>query len=99
MVGLVLLGLGITLLALGGLGLWRFRTTYDRLQAAGVGDIGGATLVLVGLMVNMGWRATGGIMLVLVLFLIFTGPLSTHAIAKGAFVRREKPTSPERGAP
>lgn len=93
MSGTVLLWLGLTLLLLGGVGMLRFRTPYDRLQAAGVADVGGATLFLVGLVIYTGWEATGGIAILLILFLLFTGPLSTHAIAKGTFVRREKPTS------
>jgi multicomponent Na+:H+ antiporter subunit G len=90
-IGIVLLAAGLTLLLLGGLGMLRFHGPYLRLQAAGVGDIGGTVLFLVGLIVHHGWMATGGIFVVLVLFFVFTGPLSTHAIAKGAFVRGERP--------
>ncbi len=66
----------------------RFRSPYCRLQAAGVADIGGVTLFLLGLILHSGWEATGGIMIALILFLLFTTPLGTHAIAKSAFVRR-----------
>lgn len=91
MIGIVLLAAGLALLFLGGVGVLRLGGPYERLQAAGVGDIGGAVLVLVGLIVHLGWEATGGILVVLILFLVFTGPLSTHAIAKAAFVRGERP--------
>jgi multicomponent Na+:H+ antiporter subunit G len=90
-IGTVLIGVGLGLLLLGGLGTLRFRDPYARLQASGVGDIGGAVLVLVGLVVHLGWEATGGILVVLILFVVFTGPLSTHAIAKAAFMRGERP--------
>jgi multicomponent Na+:H+ antiporter subunit G len=86
--GTVLLFLGLLLLWIGSLGMLRFRSPYCRLQVAGVGDIGGAAVFLVGLLLHSGWEATGGIMIVLLLFLIFTNPLGTHAIAKSAFVRR-----------
>ncbi len=66
----------------------RFRSPYVRLQVAGVGDIGGVTLFLLGLILHAGWEATGGLTIVMVLFLLFTGPLATHAVAKSAFVRR-----------
>jgi len=46
---------------------------------------------LVGLILALGWGATGGILIALIAFLLFTGPLSTHAIAKGAFLRGERP--------
>lgn len=87
-VGEALLALGVALLWVGGLGMVRFRSPYARLQAAGVADVGGAAAFLLGLMLRAGWAATGGLTLVLLLFLLFTGPLATHAIAKGAFVRR-----------
>lgn len=89
--GNVFLVCGLVLLFLGGVGLFRFRGPYERLQASGVSDIGGAVLFLVGLILRMGWSATGGILVALILFFLFTGPLSTHAIAKGAFVRGERP--------
>lgn len=91
MTGSVFLISGLALLFLGGVGLLRFRGPYERLQASGVGDIGGAVLFLVGLILRLGWSATGGILVALILFFVFTGPLSTHAIAKGAFVRGERP--------
>lgn len=91
MTGSVFLISGLALLFLGGVGLLRFRGPYERLQTAGVGDIGGAVLFLVGLILRLGWSATGGILVALILFFVFTGPLSTHAIAKGAFVRGERP--------
>ncbi len=86
--GQILLSLGMLLLWLGALGIWRFRSPYSRLQVSGVADIGGATLFLFGLIVRFGWEATGGILVALIFFLLFTTPLGTHAIAKSAFVRR-----------
>lgn len=86
--GEILLFLGLVLLWLGGLGMVRFRSPYVRLQAAGVADIGGVVVFLLGLVVWQGWAATGGLTVVLLLFLVFTGPLATHAVAKSAFVRR-----------
>lgn len=86
--GGLLLGVGLTLLWLGGLGIMRFRTAYVRLQVAGVADIGGTGLFLIGLMFYTGWAATGGLTVVLLFFLLFTGPLATHAIAKSIFVRK-----------
>ncbi len=86
--GEILLFLGLALLWIGGLGMMRFRSPYARLQVAGVADIGGAAVFLVGLLLYSGWEATGGLMIVILLFLLFTGPLATHAIAKSAFVRK-----------
>lgn len=85
--GEAFLGLGLALLWIGGLGMVRFRSPYVRLQVSGVADIGGTTVFLLGLMLREGWPATGGLTLVLLLFVLFTGPLATHAVAKSAFVR------------
>lgn len=85
-----LLGCGLLLLALGGVGLIRFRDPYQRLHGAGVGDIGGASLILIGLLAQ-GWDASAGVKLVLLAFLVVTGPIATHAVAKAAFVRRHRP--------
>ncbi len=91
MMAQVLLWGGGALLWLGGVGLLRMRNPYDRLQAAGVGDIGGVALILLGVVLEMGFWESGGIPLLLLVFLLFTGPLATHSIAKAAFVRGERP--------
>lgn len=88
MIGLGLCGLGLVLLALGGLGLWRFSSPYSRLQGAGVGETGGTLLFLAGLLTYTG--QVDGVTILLLALLLFTGPIATHSIAKGAFVRGEK---------
>lgn len=96
MIGTVLLSLGLLLLFLGGAGMLRFRSPYDRLQAAGVADIGGTALLLVGLILEVGFGAQGGLILVLLFFLLCTGPVATHSIARGAFVRGERSEGPKK---
>lgn len=91
MIGTFLIATGLALLLLGGVGMLRFRDPYARLQASGVGDIGGAAVFLLGVIAHLGWEATGGILIALIAFLLVTGPLSTHAIAKGAFLRGVRP--------
>ncbi|MFN3346547.1 MAG: cation:proton antiporter [Candidatus Bipolaricaulaceae bacterium] len=83
-----MLALGVVLVWVGGIGMVRFRSPYVRLQVAGVADVGGTSVFLIGLVIHEGWAATGGLALALLLFVLFTGPLATHAIAKSAFVRR-----------
>lgn len=87
----VLMGLGAFLLLLGGIGVLRFRDPYSRLQAAGVADVGGALSFVLGLGFLAGWGWELGVLGVLVLLFLFTGPVATHAIAKGAFLRRHPP--------
>lgn len=82
---------GVALLWLGGIGMLRMRNPFDRLQVAGVADIGGASLVLIALVFHRGFLTGGPVALFLLLFVLFTGPLATHAIAKAAFGRGERP--------
>jgi len=86
-----LLSLGVLLLLVGGMGLLRYKDPYSRLQAAGVGDVGGAALVVLGLAVQAGWGWELGVLGALGALLLFTGPVATHAVAKGAFFRRHRP--------
>jgi len=93
-IALVLLAAGLAFLFFGGLGLVRFHGPYDRLQGAGVGDIGGAALLLIGLLVR-NWSSSGGVGVLLLILLLFTGPIATHAVAKAAFVRGVRPKGGE----
>jgi len=85
------LSLGVLLLLVGGIGLLRYKDPYSRLQAAGVGDVGGAALVVIGLTLSAGWGWELGVLGALGALLLFTGPVATHAVAKGAFLRRHRP--------
>ena len=87
----VLLSLGVFLLLVGGIGSLRFGDPYSRLQATGVGDVGGAALVVIGLALKAGWSWELGVLGALGALLLFTGPVATHAVAKGAFLRRHRP--------
>ena len=88
--------LGVLLLFVGGTGVLRFRDPYSRLQAAGVADVGGAFSFLVGLSLLAGWGWELGVLGLLALLFLFTGPVATHAIAKGAFLRRHPTNGEER---
>jgi multisubunit Na+/H+ antiporter MnhG subunit len=53
-----------------------------------VGETGGTVLFLAGLLTYTGH--VDGVTILLLALLLFTGPIATHSIAKGAFVRRER---------
>jgi multicomponent Na+:H+ antiporter subunit G len=84
---MVLIGLGLAFLAVGTLGILRFRDVYSRLQASGVSDNAGLALLLVGLIVRQGWERADATLLLLLLLLLMTNPIVTHSIARSAFVR------------
>ena len=78
-------------LVVGGLGLVRLPDFYTRLHAAGITDTMGAGLLLLGMMVHEGWTLVTGKLLLIGLFLFFTSPTATHAIANAALVAGLQP--------
>ncbi len=70
-----------------GVGVIRLPDFYARLHGAGITDTLGAGAILAGLMVQAGLgQATIKLFLILV-FLLFTSPTATYALANAAFNR------------
>jgi multicomponent Na+:H+ antiporter subunit G len=86
-IALVLLAFGCAFLALGTLGVLRFRDVYSRLQASGVADNAGTALILIGLIAYRGFEPQDWTLGVLLLVLFLTNPIATHSIAKSAFTQ------------
>jgi len=83
----------------GGVGILRFPDVYSRSHAAGVIDTAGAVLILVGLMVQAGLTLITVKLIIIVFFLLFTGPAATHALVKAALSGGQTPlTGPQRKA-
>jgi multicomponent Na+:H+ antiporter subunit G len=68
----------------GAVGLIRFPDVYTRMHAAGVVDTGGAGLILIGLMVQEGFTLVTAKLVIILFFLLFTGPTATYALASSA---------------
>lgn len=81
--GLCLL-IGSFLMLSGALGVLRFPDLYTRMHAAGVTDTLAATLVVVGLLLLSGWSLVSAKLIMILVFLMFSGPTSSHALAKAA---------------
>ena len=75
----------------GGMGILRLPDFYTRLHAGGITDTLGASLILIGLMFTAGWSLVTAKLAMLLLFLAITSPLSSHALAKAAFMRGLEP--------
>nr|WP_246423004.1 monovalent cation/H(+) antiporter subunit G [Roseospira visakhapatnamensis] len=73
---------------LSGIGLLRLPDVFTRMHAASLGDTLGAGLVLLGLLLQAGIGADlVGVKLILILvFLLFTSPVATHALAHAALL-------------
>lgn len=78
------LGLGALLLISGSVGLLRFPDFYTRMHAAGVTDTLAAGLTIFGLMLLAGWNIVLIKLILILLFILLTGPTASHALAKAA---------------
>jgi multicomponent Na+:H+ antiporter subunit G len=68
----------------GAVGVLRLPDLYTRLHASGVTDTLGAGLILVGLMFQAGLTQVTIKLILVLAFLWFTSPVSTHALARAA---------------
>ena len=82
---------GGVLIMTGGLGVVRFPDLYTRMHAASLTETGGAGLVLFGLMLQAGFTVVTVKLLLILWFLLFTGPVSTHVLAKAALHGKLEP--------
>lgn len=82
---------GCALVLTGALGLVRMPDFYTRMHPAGITDTLGAGLILLGLMFQAGPDLVTVKLILIGVFLFFTSPTSTHAIANAALVAGLKP--------
>lgn len=88
--GGLLLGGGV-IGVLGGLGLLRFPDFYSRLHAAGMTDTLCALMIITGLIMQAGLSLLTLKLALILLFLLFTSPTASHALAKAALSDGVKP--------
>ena len=86
-----LLAAGSIFVLIGAFGLIRFPDFYTRLHAAGITDTLGAELILLGLMLQAGLSLVTVKLILISLFIFFTSPTATHAVANAARVMGLKP--------
>lgn len=79
------------LVVTGAIGVLRFPDLYTRLHAASITDTGGAGLMLFGLMLQTGFTIVTVKLVFIFWFLLFTGPVSSHVLAKAALHGRLEP--------
>ena len=89
--GWFLLGIGALVLLIGAIGLIRLPDFFTRMHAAGLIDTLGAGFVLAGLMIEAGWSLNLPKLLMILVFLLFTSPTSSHALVHAALARGLKP--------
>jgi multicomponent Na+:H+ antiporter subunit G len=75
----------------GGIGIVRMPDFFTRLHPSGLIDTMGAALIVGGLMLQAGLTQTSIKLGLIVVFLLFTSPTATHAVAHAALARGLKP--------
>ena len=68
----------------GGVGLLRFPDFYTRVHAVGLTDSAGAGLILLALLLQVPDWGTAVRLVLIMLFLLVTGPTATQALAQAA---------------
>ncbi|MFC6635720.1 monovalent cation/H(+) antiporter subunit G [Microbulbifer taiwanensis] len=78
------LALGCFFMVSGAVGLLRFPDFYTRMHAAGITDTLATFLIVGGLMLIAGWSLALFKLGLILLFIFFTSPTASHALAKSA---------------
>lgn len=82
---------------IGGIGMHRFPDFYSRQHAAGVADTLCAFLILLGLGLQAGLTLASFKLMLIFMFLFFTSPASSHAVANAAMHAGLKPVTGKQG--
>ena len=75
----------------GGIGIHRFPDFYSRLHAVGITDTLCAALFIIGLAMQTGVSIASLKLLLIFIFLFFSSPTATHALADAALLGGLKP--------
>lgn len=82
---------GGLLLIIGAVGILRFPDVYARMHAAGIIDTLGAGLLMLGLAFQAGFSLIAVKLFLILGFIFFTSPTTTHALARAAMEDGVKP--------
>lgn len=81
-IGCGLLAAGLVTFVIEIIGVFRFRYVLNRMHAAAIGDTLGIGLALLGLIVMNGLNFTSLKLFMVIVFLWFSSPVSSHLIAR-----------------
>ncbi|MBP0980075.1 MAG: monovalent cation/H(+) antiporter subunit G [Oscillospiraceae bacterium] len=85
----VFIVMGIVVLATAMVGNFRFGYVLNRMQVGATSDTLGAALIIIGLILVSGFNATTVKLIVMVLFLWFANPVSSHFLARTEIITNE----------
>ena len=88
----IFIAVGIFVLATAMVGNFRFGYVLNRMQVGATSDTLGAALIIIGLIIVSGLNATTVKLIIMVLFLWFANPVSSHFLAKTEIITNENIT-------
>ena len=90
------IAIGAFFVLVGGIGIWRMPDLFSRMHPAGMTDTMGAGFLLLGFVLqSVDWLVAVKLVLIFV-FLLFTSPVATHALAHAALLDGLKPWTKRR---
>lgn len=94
----ICLGIGGAFAAIGAIGLLRMPDMFSRMHAAGITDTMGAGFILLGMALDHGFTLVTVKLALIFIFIMFTSPTSSHALARAAIHGGLTPKT-DQGAP
>jgi multicomponent Na+:H+ antiporter subunit G len=82
---------GVAFALIGGLGVLRLPDVFTRMHGAGMIDTLGLGLILVGLMVQAGPTLVTVKLFLIIVFVLYTSPTTTHALARACLYGGVRP--------
>jgi multicomponent Na+:H+ antiporter subunit G len=82
---------GCAFCVIGGIGLLRLPDLFTRMHAAGIVDTAGVAFLVVGMVLQAGFSMATIKLLLIVLFVLYTSPVATHALAQAALSMGVRP--------
>ena len=76
--------IGVVAMLIGSLGLMRLPDVFCRIHAVGMIDTAGASFIILGMIIYEGFTLVTVKLLFVGIFLFFTSPIATHAVAQVA---------------
>ncbi|MAL79490.1 MAG: sodium:proton antiporter [Sneathiella sp.] len=87
----ILLLAGGLMLLITGLGLLRLPDLYTRIHAGGMADTLATAFIFFGMALQSGFTLVTAKLLMIVIFIFFTSPTASYALAQASFVAGLKP--------
>lgn len=84
---LVLMSLGCVVMFSAAVAIIRFPDVYMRLHASAKASTGGTLTLLAGVLLRTGFSGISTKIIVVIVLILFTGPILSHAIARVAYIK------------